>query len=79
MNNNYKGNIGHARDSLGWPRMKPLEPACISYIYYSPWRSSHSTVTASIEMYHQWVEAFENDKLSAVVMLDLKGNIGAKK
>ena len=34
-------------------------------------RSNHSTVTALIEMYDQWVEAFEDDKLSAVVMLDL--------
>ena len=34
-------------------------------------RSSHSTVTALVEMYDQWIEAFEHDKLSAVVMLDL--------
>ena len=34
-------------------------------------RSHHSTVTALIEMYDQWVEGFENGMLSAVVMLDL--------
>lgn len=34
-------------------------------------RSSHSTATALIEMYDQWIEAFENDKITAVVMLDL--------
>ena len=34
-------------------------------------RANHSTVTALIEMYDQWIEAFENDEVTAVVMLDL--------
>ena len=34
-------------------------------------RSSHSTVTALIEMYDQWMDALENDEVSAVIMLDL--------
>ena len=34
-------------------------------------RSKHSTVTALIEMYDQWIEAFEKDEVSAAVMLDL--------
>ena len=34
-------------------------------------RSKHSTVTALIELYDQWIEAFEKDEVSAAVMLDL--------
>ena len=34
-------------------------------------RAKHNTASALIEMYDAWAEAFEDDKLSAVVMLDL--------
>ena len=34
-------------------------------------RAGHSTVTALIEMYDQWIEALERDEVTAVVMLDL--------
>ena len=34
-------------------------------------RRHHSTATALLEMYNVWLEAFDQDKLTAVVMLDL--------
>ena len=34
-------------------------------------RKSHSTTTALLEMYANWVEAQEDDKITAVVLLDL--------
>ena len=34
-------------------------------------RTGHSTVTALIEMYDQWIEALEKEEVTAVVMLDL--------
>ena len=34
-------------------------------------RANHSTATALIEMYDQWIEAYENNEVTAVVMLDL--------
>ena len=34
-------------------------------------RRHHSTATALLEMYNGWLEAFDQDKLTAVVMLDL--------
>ena len=34
-------------------------------------RAGHSTVTALIEMYDQWIEALEREEVTAVVMLDL--------
>ena len=34
-------------------------------------RRHHSTATALLEMYNVWLEAFDQDKITAVVMLDL--------
>ena len=34
-------------------------------------RSKHSTATALIQMFDSWMEAFENDEVSAVIMLDM--------
>ena len=34
-------------------------------------RAKHSTVSALAEMFDTWVEAFEDDEVSAVVMLDM--------
>ena len=34
-------------------------------------RKNHSTTTALLEMYDTWLEAFDDNKLSAVIMLDL--------
>ena len=34
-------------------------------------RSKHNTGTALLEMYDGWVDAFDEDKLTAVIMLDL--------
>ena len=34
-------------------------------------RRNHSTVTALLEMYSTWVDAAEDDKITAVVLLDM--------
>ena len=34
-------------------------------------RSKHSTMSALIQMFDNWIEAFENDEVSAVIMLDM--------
>ena len=51
--------------------IKYLEENNLLHPSHHGFRSGHSTVTALVEMYDQWIEALENDKLSAVVMLDL--------
>ena len=34
-------------------------------------RSNHSTLSALVQMFDTWVEAFEDDEVSAVIMLDM--------
>ena len=34
-------------------------------------RAKHSTVSALIQMFDTWIEAFEDDEVSAVIMLDM--------
>ena len=34
-------------------------------------RAKHSTVSALVQMYDTWIEAFEDDEVSAVIMLDM--------
>ena len=34
-------------------------------------RATHSSVSALIQMYESWIEAFEDDEVSAVIMLDM--------
>ena len=39
--------------------------------FHHGFRSKHSTTSALIQMFNTWVEAFENDEISAVIMLDM--------
>ena len=34
-------------------------------------RAKHSTVSALVQMFDSWIEAFEDDEVSAVIMLDM--------
>ena len=48
-----------------------LEDNSLLHPCHHGFRAKHNTTTALIQMYDRWVEAFEEKKLSAVVMLDL--------
>ena len=51
--------------------VKYLEENCILHPSHHGFRKNHSTATALLEMYSSWVEAFEENKVTAVVMLDM--------
>ena len=51
--------------------MKYMEENNLLHPSHHGFRSKHSTATALLEMYDVWVDAFDEDKLTAVVMLDL--------
>ena len=41
------------------------------YPSHHGFRAEHSSVSALIEMFDSWIEAFEDDEVSAVIMLDM--------
>ena len=51
--------------------VKYLEDNCILHPSHHGFRKNHSTTTALLEMYSSWVEAYEQDKVTAVVLLDM--------
>ena len=51
--------------------MEYMEQNQLLHPSHHGFRAKHSTATALLEMYNGWVEAFDEDKLTAVVMLDL--------
>ena len=51
--------------------IKYMETNHLLHPSHHGFRKSHSTTTALLEMYDTWLEAFEDNKISAVVMLDL--------
>ena len=51
--------------------IKYLEDNNLLHPSHHGFRSRHNTATALIQMFDKWVEEFEDDKISAVVMLDL--------
>ena len=51
--------------------IKYLEDNQLLHPSHHGFRKSHNTTTALLEMYANWVEAAEQDKITAVVMLDL--------
>ena len=51
--------------------IKYLEDNQLLHPSHHGFRKSHSTTTALLEMYSPWVEAAEEDKITAVVLLDL--------
>ena len=54
-----------------------LEDNSLLHPCHHGFRAKHNTTTALIQMYDRWVEAFEEKKLSAVVMLDLSAAFDA--
>ena len=44
---------------------QPLHPS------HHGFRAKHSTVSALVQMFDTWIEAFEDDEVSAVIMLDM--------
>ena len=48
-----------------------LEENKLLYPSHPGFRDKHSTVSALIQMYESWIEAFEDDEVSAVIMLDM--------
>ena len=51
--------------------VKYLEDNCILHPSHHGFRKNHSTTTALLEMYSSWVDAYEQDKVTAVVLLDM--------
>ena len=51
--------------------VKYLEENRILHPSHHGFRKNHSTTTALLEMYSSWVEAVEQDKITAVIMLDM--------
>ena len=48
-----------------------LEENQLLYPSHPGFRDKHSTVSALIQMFDSWIEAFEDDEVSAVIMLDM--------
>ena len=48
-----------------------LEEHGLLYPSHHGFRAKHSTVSALIQMFDSWIEAFEDDEVSAVIMLDM--------
>ena len=48
-----------------------LEETELLHPSHHGFRAKHSTVSALIQMFDSWIEAFEDDKVSAVIMLDM--------
>ena len=51
--------------------VKYLEENNILHPSHHGFRSGHNTCTALIEMYDSWIEAIENDEISATVLIDM--------
>ena len=51
--------------------MSYFEEQSILHPYHHGFRARHSTTTALIQMFDTWVDAFEHDEISAVIMLDM--------
>ena len=51
--------------------IKYLEENSLLHPSHHGFRKEHSTVTALLEMYTNWVENHEEDKITAVVLLDM--------
>ena len=48
-----------------------LEENGLLHPYHHGFRAKHSTASALIQMFDSWIDAFENDEISAVIMLDM--------
>ena len=48
-----------------------LEANSLIHPSHHGFRSKHNTSTALLQMYHSWLEALENNEISAVLMLDM--------
>ena len=51
--------------------MSYFEEQSILHPYHHGFRARHSTTTALIQMFYTWVYAFEQEEISAVIMLDM--------
>ena len=51
--------------------MSYFEEQDILHPFHHGFRPMHSTTTALIQMFDTWVDAFEHDEISAVIMLDM--------
>ena len=51
--------------------IKYLESNHLLHHSHHGFRKNHSTATALLEMYSNWVEAFEDEKITAVILLDM--------